>query len=632
MTVQQEVPDADAVYLYREELSDDDEVTFSFYYRIKILQAKGKEQARVVLTSSMDKSGKGSSILSFSGRTIDTDGTIIPMTERPVEDTFIQPLGGKTVRKTYNLPQPKIGSILEYRYTRKISGGLLTPTWTIQNRLFTRKAHYLWLLTKQSLSSQRKGETPRTVDSVRWTSRLPHGMDIKKLTVGPTDRPGFELNLNNIPPYPTEESQPPLPAIAYLVDFSYSTFDTNEAYWQDVGKAWSIAVDRYIGPGPGAKAAVAKLTSPSDTPEQKLRKLYQAVMEFDNLSVDRTQGVSQFNIPAVQSTDEILGARRGSNDQINDLFIAMVRAAGITAYEMRVANYGQHVFNLADRDPSGFDDNITVVVLDGKELFLDPGTRFCPFGHLSPIHSAVVGLRQSSTGPAISSTSVEPLRSNELQRVALLHMNDQGVVTGTVKLTYTGTAGTTLRQMESVKGEPAVRNFVKESLTKNLPPGMDVDIVSVDKAKDFEEPLTISANVRGPIAKMDGAKMMVKTGFFEQQEEQQFKSEARQQPVFLRVTSVVADVIQIFIPSSVSVAVDTVADTVKASEKINKDAAYDLSIESNAANITIRKRLVFGRLIYPVSDYPELRSFYAKIYARNQEPIVITRSAASASE
>jgi hypothetical protein len=43
MTSQPEVPGAAAVYLYREETSDDDQHGFSTYIRIKVLTEKGKD-------------------------------------------------------------------------------------------------------------------------------------------------------------------------------------------------------------------------------------------------------------------------------------------------------------------------------------------------------------------------------------------------------------------------------------------------------------------------------------------------------------------------------------------------------------------------------------------------------------
>jgi hypothetical protein len=49
MTAQREVPGASAVYLFREETTDDDLHMFSTYVRLKVLTEKGKEYSNVEL-------------------------------------------------------------------------------------------------------------------------------------------------------------------------------------------------------------------------------------------------------------------------------------------------------------------------------------------------------------------------------------------------------------------------------------------------------------------------------------------------------------------------------------------------------------------------------------------------------
>ena len=39
--------------------------------------------------------------------------------------------------------------------------------------------------------------------------------------------------------------------------------------------------------------------------------------------------------------------------------------------------------------------DIAVVVVDGKEQFFDPGTRYCPYGHLAWRHTFAEGIRRS---------------------------------------------------------------------------------------------------------------------------------------------------------------------------------------------------------------------------------------------
>src|ERR1700734_522930 len=68
MTSQPEVPGAPAVYLYREETTQDDLHVFSIYVRLKVLTDKGKEYSNVELPYAAGEGGV--SISNIAGRTI----------------------------------------------------------------------------------------------------------------------------------------------------------------------------------------------------------------------------------------------------------------------------------------------------------------------------------------------------------------------------------------------------------------------------------------------------------------------------------------------------------------------------------------------------------------------------------
>jgi hypothetical protein len=64
----------------------------------------------------------------------------------------------------------------------------------------------------------------------------------------------------------------------------------------------------------------------------------------------------------------------------------------------------------------------------------------------------------------------------------------------------------------------------------------------------------------------------------------------------------------------------------KTTEKLEGGGWYELSFESTATSITVRRNYAVSKLDYPVSDYPRLRAFYAHIVAKDQDSIVLKRS------
>lgn len=627
MTEQKGAPGAAAVYLYDEEITNDDRSTFSYYRRIKILQDKGKDLAVIKLVSSYRNDGTSTDIGSISARTIHADGTVIPMTEPPVEETLYKGSNGAAASKTYKLPQPEVGSILEYRYTIHLDNHIAAPTWDIQGRFYKRKSHYEWVPTSGIVTQKVLGQVDRKIDAIAWVSQLPSGVQIRKSTSTVTRATtSFALDITDVPPLPKAENMPPASSFAYSVRFYYTPYSSPDAFWKAVGTQLAQYRNEFTKPGPEVKAALSKLVAPGDTPEQKLKKLYAAVMELGNASTEQQQGVPwtpHINEKPIKTADDVFLAKRGNNDELNSLFIAMARAADIKAYPMRVANRDAYIFNSEYMTAAQLYDDITVVNLNGKELFLDPGTRYCPYGHLAWRHSAVVGLKLAESGPTIAPTPGELVAAHQIQRVADLKMNEQGEVTGTIKLTYLGTSGISLRQMEAVRGDTALREDLKEKINKMLPKGMKAELSSITKVKEYEEPLTIVANVSGKIGIREGARMSIDADIFQAQSEQQFQPETREQPVYFDTSETDLDAIGITFPPSFKV----VSLPIQAKENLKGGAAYDLSAESTPTSVLIHRNYQLGRRTYPVSDYPELRAFYAKMATRDKEPIVLQHTA-----
>src|SRR5215469_5133103 len=81
MTADPKAPGAAAVYLYREDITDQTDSTHSFYERIKVLSEKGKEMATIHLGYEPGTE----KIVEVTGRTIHSDGVVVPFIDKPSE-------------------------------------------------------------------------------------------------------------------------------------------------------------------------------------------------------------------------------------------------------------------------------------------------------------------------------------------------------------------------------------------------------------------------------------------------------------------------------------------------------------------------------------------------------------------
>ena len=81
MPAEPKAPGASAIYLYREETTDDNIHIHTSYERVKVLTEKGKELATVGVPYSRE----GYRVTDIKARTIHADGTVIPLNVQPTD-------------------------------------------------------------------------------------------------------------------------------------------------------------------------------------------------------------------------------------------------------------------------------------------------------------------------------------------------------------------------------------------------------------------------------------------------------------------------------------------------------------------------------------------------------------------
>jgi hypothetical protein len=633
MTSQAGAPGASAVYLFREEKTEDHLHMYSVYERIKILTEGGKERANVELKYQAGGS-MGFQYTDIAGRTIHPDGTIITFTGKPYERVVVKTQGYREKAKVFTLPDVTVGSIIEYRYKLRWEDNMYqAPRWIVQNDLYLRKGHFQWLPTdRQLITSDERGQLTSTVS---WTPILPAGAQVKETALpgarfGGEGSTSIELNVQDIPPSPEEEYMPPIQSLGYRVLFYFSPYRTMEEYWKGEGKHWSKLEDKFIGPGPVVGAAVQQLVSQSDTQDQKLKKIYAAVEQLENTDYtrehsrveDKAAGLTQ-----VRTTDDIWTHKRGSSDQIAELFVAMARAAGMKAYVMAVTNRDRSIFIQNFLSLRQLDDYIAIVNIDGKDKSFDPGSRFCAYGHLAWKHSDTGGLRQTDGGTMLAGTPGETYLDSAVYRVANLKMDETGVVNGKIDLKFMGSPALKWRQKALVDDKETVERELKDSVERMLPGGMDLKVLSINHLEDYEEPLTATLEVKGPIGSPTGKRLLIPGDIFESNSKATFAHDKRELPVCFQYRYAARDAIRINFPAGFQV--ESVPS--EGSVKLPKMAVYNLKATADDKGVTIRRDLYLAEITYMTKEYPDLKTFYTQFEAKDQEPIILKVAATAPS-
>ncbi len=415
---------------------------------------------------------------------------------------------------------------------------------------------------------------------------------------------------------------PPIESLSYRVLFYYTPYRNGEEFWKNQGKRWAKARDKFIGPGSKVKEAVKDLVADSDTQDQKLRKLYAAVMKLDNTTYNRERTAAEEKsegLNEVKNTDDIWERKRGTDDQIAQLFVALARAAGMKAYVMGVTNRDRNIFLANYYSLSQLDDDIAIVNVDGKDEYFDPGQRYCPYQQLAWKHTLAQGLRQTDGGSAIAATPSQSYKDARTDRIADLTMDEHGEATGTVTMTYRGSPALHWRQTFLRGDKTSFDRDLQTGMEKLMPGGMDVKVKSIQNLEDYEQPLIVKFDVKGQIASSTGKRLLVPGDIFEVNTKPAFPHEKREIPVYFEYPESVLDAVRVMFPASLAV------ESIPATQQLQleKVAAYGINSESNATGVVIHRNFLLGDILFTPQQFPDLRAFYNKAETRDQEPIVL---------
>src|ERR1041385_2618415 len=386
---------ADAIILYHEETADDMTRHRYVYMRVKVLTEKGKDRANVEIPFDATFAG----ISDVRARTIAPDGTITPFTGKAFNSTIVKAHGVKYLAKTFALPNVQVGSIIEWKYTEYWEEYVIAPHWVLQDDLLTKRAKFTFvpMFKAGTYIEDRHGDIK---DRVYYTLvGLPENTAIKT-----TANNRMELELKDIPAFVEEDFAPPSAMMKMRVNCycGSNKMGKPQEFWKNEGKYWNKEVESFAGHSGVVAAAVNQATSPSDTPDVKAHKIYAFVQKIKNLNYTNEEGRLEELLTKDSkekwTIDRVLEKNEGYRDEIVRLFWAMGRAAGLKVSLMRVSDRDEYFFQQNTPNSQQLTSEIAIVTLDGKEVFLDPGTPLCPFGHLAWQHTSTEGMRQTAEG------------------------------------------------------------------------------------------------------------------------------------------------------------------------------------------------------------------------------------------
>jgi hypothetical protein len=350
------------------------------------------------------------------------------------------------------------------------------------------------------------------------------------------------------------------------------------------------------------------------TPLETAQKIYGKVQSFENLSYE-----DEPTDKGKKNAADVVAKGKGYRDEITRTFVALARAAGLEANVICVAPRDERFFAKQIPDARQVSGEIASVTLDGKPLYLDPGTPGAPFGIVSWEKSNVPGFRIVKGQPAtLSTVATQEPKDAILRRAADLRLEEDRLE-GTVTVTYLGQEALRARLRTHDDDEAARTKAFEEEAKGWFPDGATVKLKELKGATGHSEPVVATFDVSLPgLVSAAGSRTMLPVSVFAANAKNPFAAATRTHAVYYKYPHRQEDEVRLTLPEALRPA------EVPAPVKLDAGAMnYANEWKHEGSTVTHKRSLAVMSMFIEAKHYGALRGFYSTVATADQKPLVL---------
>lgn len=438
------------------------------------------------------------------------------------------------------------------------------------------------------------------------------------------------MERQNVPAFEAEPDMPPETNYKGSVRFYYVRHDigNTDKYWQELGKYLNDDVERDIGSREEIKAAALEAIGNETVPEEKLRKLYDRAQQIRNLSYERSrsdQEKKKENIKSNQNIVDVLKRGYGNNLDITELFVGMARAAGFHASLLLVSNREEEFFSSDVLSLDSLPNRMALVTLNGKDIYLQPAVRYCPFGLLYWSNTSTDALRFDKTGGKFFTLPALTFDQAVTRRVANVELSDDGTLKGHLTVEFRGEEALQHRVDERDSDDAGKKKDFEDEVKAWLPKDAVVKLETADGWNSTYAALTGSFSVEIPgYATKASKRLLISPLLFQRRENDAFKHAERKYPVYFPYPFSEFDRVEIKLPAGYS------PESIPTKQGLKLDyARYQSASVTDGKYLVSERALEFNAFFIPIAQYPSVKDFMSKMQANEEQPAVMKIAAAT---
>src|SRR5260370_34024512 len=214
----------------------------------------------------------------------------------------------------------------------------------------------------------------------------------------------------------------------------------------------------------------------------------------------------------------------------------------------------ERFFNRNVLDSSQLDSMMAMVKVNGKDIYLDPGARFCPYGMVRWFRTSTAALKPEKDGGTFVEVPALSYDKAVIYRVADMTLTEDGSLKGSIIVKYTGADALEHRLDALNTDEAGSKKALEDELKGWIPTGAIVKMADVQGMQPVNEPLVARFEVELPAYASAARKPLLLASYpFQARNKDAVKHLERKHPVYFPYAFAEVDKIGIRLPAGYSV-------------------------------------------------------------------------------
>ena len=639
LTQDPDFPDASAVILFDvgtvkiDYVNEDFEITQERHVRIKIFTKAGYDYANVTLPRYLKKREKFMKV-SAVVYNLDAKGKVVK--EKVDSDQiFDEDIDNRINRKRFTFPSVSEGCVIEYKYQLVSNKSFRIVDWDFQYEIPIKYSEYnvsypvyfTYLLKYQGKLPFAKRE--KSTRQETFTHK-----ETKNVSLGPkttatkreTTLSSFDMNfktflyvMKNVPPMVEE------PFISTMEDYrakiihQYKAFQVPPNAPHNYIVDWNSFVERMHEDSDWGgqirmlntyKKELGEITNETASDLNNMVAIYDYVRKTLNWN-------GLYRVFPTTNLSSAFKRKDGNSSDINMLLTYFLQKAGLESYPVMISTRLHGTIDMAFPILNQFNSVINLTVIDGKNYFLDATDPLRPYNLLDETDIYGVGLvinKYEFNWIPISNT----FKSKELVS-ATINLSVDGEMSGSIEGSQTGYYALDSRTS-------LIKNGKEEFFNNEINDGgsaSELTIEKVDFENDVNKPLMYKIGIESSAySQVSGDMIYIKPMLFMAYDQNPFKTEKRDYPVNFGYSRDQTYMLNMTIPEGYEVVEIPVA--IKSVLPDNGGVFYFIC-KNIGTTIQLNSKINLNRTKYTVDEYPQLKTLFDMIVAKQAEQIVLKK-------